>query len=323
MTQTARLGESPAHFSDRLAEAVLAKRSVVCVGLDPDLELMPPGFVDRVAADMGGPDPAAGRGGEELAAACCSAFCRAIIAAVAGTAAVVKPQAAFFEQYGAAGWRALDEVVAAAHRHGLPVILDVKRGDIASTALAYSRAAFGGAHLPGGGVGPGLGADAVTLSPYLGDDSLEPFVARCADGHGVFVLTRTSNSGAAVLQEREIDGRSVFLLVADVVARLGAGYIGDHGYSDVGAVAGATAPAALASVRATLPRAFILVPGVGAQGGQVEALRGVAAGDATGFVVNSSRSILYAWRDRPGDFRDAAAQACEELRDQLAGVLWG
>jgi orotidine-5'-phosphate decarboxylase len=321
MAQTARVSDACAHFSDRLADAILAKHSVVCVGLDPDLELMPPGFVEEAAAELRC-SRGDGIADEELAAACCSAYCRAIVAAVADTAAVVKPQAAFFEQYGAAGWRALAEVVAAARDHGLPVILDVKRGDIASTARAYARAAFGGAPLPGGGVAPGLNVDAVTLSPYMGEDSLEPFIARCADGYGVFVLTRTSNSGAAGLQEQPIGGRPLYLTVADMAARLGVRYIGDHGYSDVGVVAGATAPAALASVRAALPSAFILVPGVGAQGGQAESLKGLAAGDATGLVVNSSRGILYAWRERGGDYRSAAASACEKLRNQLEGVLW-
>jgi orotidine-5'-phosphate decarboxylase len=309
-----RQNDRQGHFSDRLAAAVIGKRSVVCVGLDPDLDLMPPEFVAETAARLRGD-------GEAVAAACCAAFCREIIDAVADGAAVVKPQAAFFEQYGAAGRRALGEVVEAAHERGLEVILDVKRGDIASTARAYARASFGGAPLPDGGVTAGLDADAVTLSPYLGEDSLEPFVAYCDRGRGVFVLTRTSNAGAAGLQEREVDGRPVYLLVADLVARLGAPRMGDHGYSDVGVVAGATAPEALAAVRAAIPHAFILVPGVGAQGGQVEALRDLAAGEAAGFVVNASRSILYAWRERGGDFRAAAASACEELRGQLAGVL--
>ena len=126
----------------------------------------------------------------------------------------------------------------------------MKRGDIASTGAAYARAAFGGA--PGfGGPVAGAGADAVTASPYLGDDSLAPLVEHCASGKGVFVLTRTSNPGAALLQERESGGQPLYLHVADLVARLGADHVGDAGYSDVGAVAGATAPDVAASSSAT------------------------------------------------------------------------
>jgi orotidine-5'-phosphate decarboxylase len=161
----------------------------------------------------------------------------------------------------------------------------------------------------------------LTASPYLGDDSLEPLVAHCADGRGVFVLTRTSNPGAALLQEREVEGRPLYLHVADLVARLGAGHIGEAGYSDVGAVAGATSPESLRLVRDALPRAFLLVPGYGAQGAGADALAGVAAGDAAGFVVNASRSIIYAWQTGAADYRRAAAAAAESMRNDLSFAL--
>lgn len=330
--------ESEARFSDRLTASIEDRRSVVCVGLDPSIEAMPPAFVAGTAAGATqAAKDALDDAGEAAAAACCSAYCRQIIAAVAPFAAAVKPQAAFFEQYGAPGWRALIEVVRCARAHDLPVIVDVKRADIASTAEAYANAVFGGAAVPGGGVAAGLGADAVTVNPYLGTDSLRPFVARCSAGHGVFVLTRTSNPGAADLQERRVVRRSptehgavegpvshtqLYRVVAELVAGLAEEHLGVRGYSDVGVVAGATAPAALAAVRELVPRSFILVPGVGAQGGRIETLRAAAAGEAGGLVVNSSRGILYAWRQRGGDFRAAAAEACAELRDQLTEVLW-
>jgi len=304
------VGSVRGHFSDRLAESILRRRSVVCVGLDPVLDRLPPELVERWrprVAELG--DAAA-------VAGCFAEFCRGVIAAVADVAACVKPQAAFFEQYGAPGWAALDEVVRCAHDHELPVILDVKRGDIASTGAAYARAAFGGA--PGlAAPVAGLDADALTVSPYLGDDSLEPFVAATAEGRGVFVLTRTSNPGAATLQEQESGGRALYLHVAELVARLGAASTGGHGYSDVGAVAGATAPTSLQAVRAALPEAFILVPGYGAQGGDAAALRGLARGDAAGFVVNASRSIVYAWRAAGAQYEAAAAAAAAAMRDEL------
>jgi orotidine-5'-phosphate decarboxylase len=298
------------HFSDALAESIIAKHSVVCVGLDPDLEQMPPRLVARYSG-----------GGEEGAAACAQEFCCRIVEAVAGAAAVVKPQAAFFEQFGPAGWAALRAVVRCAHEHGLPVILDAKRGDIASTGRAYARALFGGAELPGGGVAEGLAADAITASPYLGEDSLGSFTEFCGGGKGVFVLTRTSNPGAATLQERQMDGRPLYLSVAELVGRLGEDCVGEHGYSDVGAVAGATAPQALNAVRALLPRAFILVPGYGAQGGSAGDLAGLRAGVAAGVVVNASRSIISAWRGSDREYAAAAADAAGRMRDELVGVL--
>ncbi len=302
------------HFSDRLAAAIRARRSVVCVGLDPALEGMPEVLIEKYRPR------AAELGDDEAVAACFQEFCSGIIEGVADAAACVKPQAAFFEQYGAAGWKALSAVIRCAHEHELPVILDVKRGDIATTAHAYANAAFGGA--PGfTASAAGLGADAITASPYLGDDSLEPFVEHCAAGTGVFVLTRTSNPGARLLQEREVDGRPLYLHVADLVARLGAEHLGDAGYSDVGAVAGATAPTSLRLVREALPHAFILVPGYGAQGAGQEALRGVSAGAAAGFVVNASRSIIYAWRQGMVDYRMAAAEAARAMRDDLSFAL--
>ena len=157
------------HFSDKLATAIRSRRSVVCVGLDPVLERLPRELVEKYR-------PQAAELGEEAAvAACFQEFCSGVIDAVADVAACVKPQAAFFEQYGAAGWRALGAVIRCAHEYELPVILDVKRGDIASTGAAYGHAAFGGA-AGFAGPAPGIGADAVTASPYLGDDSLAPLV---------------------------------------------------------------------------------------------------------------------------------------------------
>lgn len=302
------------HFSDRLATAITTRRSVVCVGLDPTLDRMPHELVEKYAP------MARELGEEEAVSACFQEFCIGVIDAVASTAACVKPQAAFFEQYGAAGWKALRAVIQRAGECELPVILDVKRGDIASTGLAYANAAFGGAS---GFSEPtsGLGADAVTASPYLGDDSLEPLVAHCAAGKGVFVLTRTSNPGARLLQEQEVDGRSLYLHVADLVARLGAEHIGEAGYSDVGAVAGATSPTSLRLVRGALPQAFLLVPGYGAQGAGREELRGISAGVAAGFVVNASRSIIYAWQGGVIDYRSAAADAARTMRDELSFAL--
>lgn len=302
------------NFSDRLAASILSRRSAVCVGIDPDLSRLPGDLRAAYAARVGE------LGDAGAVAACFAEFASGVIDAVADVVAVVKPQAAFFEQYGAPGWEALRRVVACAHEHDLPVILDAKRGDIGSTSVAYAAAAFGGAPALIGGPLPGLGADAVTVNPYLGDDALEPFLARCDQGKGVFVLARTSNPGAAELQEKDCDGRPLYLHVTEMIARLGNGRVGGHGYSDVGAVVGATAPASLAAVRAALPHAFLLIPGFGAQGAGPEALEGLAHGEALGYVVNASRSIIYAWRERGVDYRSAAAAAAAEMRDAIGGL---
>ena len=201
------------------------------------------------------------------------------------------------------------------------MILDVKRGDIASTGAAYGRAAFGGAP---GFAAPvaGLAADALTASPYLGDDSLEPLVAHCADGKGVFVLTRTSNPGAALLQEQEVEGRPT------VPARRRAGrQAGRRAHRRRGLQRRGRGGRARRRRRrcAWFARpcrsAFLLVPGYGAQGAGADALAGVAAGDAAGFVVNASRSIIYAWQTEADDYRRAAAAAAESMRNDLAFAL--
>ena len=301
------------NFSDRLADSILSRRSVVCVGIDPDLARLPDDLRASYAARVGE------LGDAGAVAACLAEFASGLIDAVADVAAVIKPQAAFFEQYGAPGWEALRRVVACAHEHDLPVILDAKRGDIGSTSAAYAAAVFGGAPALSGPPLPGLAADAVTVNPYLGDDALAPFLERCDQGKGVFVLARTSNPGAASLQERDCEGRPLYLHVAQMIARLGARHVGARGYSDVGAVAGATAPESLAAVRAALPHAFLLVPGYGAQGAGPEALAGLSSGEARGYVVNASRSIIYAWRERGGDYRSAAAAAAAEMREAIGG----
>jgi orotidine-5'-phosphate decarboxylase len=267
------------HFADRLAAAVERKGASLCVGLDPDPALMPEGL-----------------GVTEL--------CRGIIDAVAGTAVAVKPQAAFFEALGAEGWAALTEVCGHARDAGLLVIADGKRGDVPSTARAYA-AAF--APL----------ADAVTVNPYLGYDSLEPFFAR--DGLGVFVLVKTSNPGSVDLQDLPLaDGRPLWQHVAGLVDRWGADLVGACGLSSVGAVVGATFPQEVVEARQLLPRSVLLLPGVGAQGARPEDLSEAFAVGPAGALVSASRSVLYA--DRGAGWQEAAAAEAERLAGELRAV---
>jgi orotidine-5'-phosphate decarboxylase len=267
------------HFADRLAEAVERKGAPLCVGLDPDPALMPEGL-----------------GIVE--------FCRGIVDAVAEVAVAVKPQAAFFEAQGAAGWAALTEVCGYGREAGLLVIADAKRGDVPSTARAYA-AAF--APL----------ADAVTVNPYLGLDSLEPFFAR--DGLGVFVLVKTSNPGSVDVQDLPLaDGRPVWQHVADLVDRWGSDLVGENGFSSVGAVVGATFPQPVAEARQLLPRSVLLLPGVGAQGARPEDLAEAFSVGPAGALVSASRSVLYA--DRGGGWQEAAAAEAERLAGELRAV---
>jgi orotidine-5'-phosphate decarboxylase len=270
---------STAHFADRLAAAVERKGAPLCIGIDPDPALIPEGV-----------------GVVE--------FCRGIVDAVADVAVAVKPQAAFFEAQGAAGWAALVEICGYAREAGLLVVADAKRGDVPSTALAYA-AAF--APL----------ADAVTVNPYLGHDSLEPFFAH--DGLGVLPILKTSNRGSEDLQDRPLaDGRPFWQHVASLIDRWGADYVGASGLSSVGAVVGATHPDVLETARSLMPRAVLLLPGVGAQGGRPEQLGAAFAAGPASALVSASRSVIYA--DRGADWQDAAAAEAARLADELRSV---
>jgi orotidine-5'-phosphate decarboxylase len=226
----------------------------------------------------------------------------------------VKPQLACFERLGSHGWAALEQTVATAHDHGLLVIADGKRGDIAQTAEAYGQALVGHTEGPFGEVA-GLGADAFTANPLLGRDSLEPLLAAADwNGAGCFVLVRTSNPGAAAIQDEPPD-MPLRTRFAQMVAELGADRVGrDSGLSDVGAVTGATKPELLAELRELMPRAIFLLPGIGAQGGRAEDLGPAFAPHPAAGLVAASRSIVDAHLDHGGDPALAAQQSAEALR---------
>jgi orotidine-5'-phosphate decarboxylase len=264
--------------------------------------------------------PQLGLGGDAApairAARAVAAHCALVIAATAEYCVAAKLQVACFERLGAPGWSALAETVTVARDHGLLVIADAKRGDIGVTAAAYAQAFLGETPTPYGTV-PGLGADAMTVNPLLGRDSLEPFLTTArAHGRGLFVLVRTSNPGAADIQERRLeDGGAVSDRLADLVAELGAEGIGQSGITDVGAVVGATAPERLDAMRERMPHASFLLPGVGAQGGRVEDLAGAFRPGRAGGLVSASRGIVAAHERSGGDPAVAAAQEASRLRE--------
>jgi orotidine-5'-phosphate decarboxylase len=296
-----------APFPDRVAAVVERKRTQLVVGLDPRLDLLP--------VELRG-DAAHGRA---AAADAVARFCLGIVDAVAPYAAAVKPQVAFFEALGADGWAALEKVSTYARSAGLLVIADAKRGDIGSTSRAYAAAFLE----PRGGEPPL--ADALTVNPYLGQDGLDPFLAACRrHGAGVFVLVRTSNAGAADLQDAQLsDGRPVWQLVASLVREWGEDLVGECGLSSVGAVVGATYPRAVGEARRAMPQAIVLLPGVGAQGATAaDVARAFTSGPASG-LVNASRSVIYAFREGEPDWRTAASRASAALAAEIwAAAGW-
>ncbi len=279
------------------------------LGLDPDPSRLWPGAL-AAAEDDAGSSPAV------RAARAVVEHCRLVIEAVGTECVAVKPQVACFERLGAPGWVALEQVVGIVREHGLLVIADAKRGDIDVTAAAYGQAFFGPVPTPFGPL-PGLGVDALTVNPLLGRDSLLPLVsAASAVGSGLFVLVRTSNPGAADVQDQTLrDGASVSDRLAILVADLGADHVGDAGISAIGAVAGATAPEHLERLRRVMPAAPFLLPGIGAQGGSVNDLAPAFAPGPAGGLVAASRGIVYAFEKSGQTPERAASTEAARLRE--------
>jgi len=278
-------------FADRLIQQILAKDSRSIVGLDPRIDQMP-AFV---------------RGSGTCAAI--TEFHELVLDAVADLVPAVKPQLAFFEQYGVAGMQAFENTVRAAKQRGLLVIADGKRNDISSTAEAYANA-----YLGSGGFDAGFDCDALTATPYLGRDSLVPFVEACKKhGKGLFVILKTSNPGSKDFEDQPLEatGRPLYEKIAGVIQELGDGLVGGSGYSSIGAVIGATFPEEGSRLRELMPRALILVPGYGAQGGSAKAAAECFNDDGLGAIVNSSRGITYAFGD-PDISRDAFVRSVRE-----------
>jgi orotidine-5'-phosphate decarboxylase len=295
-------------FGDLLASRVAERASQIVLGLDPDPGRLWPRAVEL--ADRTAEEPAA------RAAFAVAAHCALAIEAVAEHCVAVKAQVACFERLGAPGWAALQEVVDRAHAAGLLVIADAKRGDIDVSAAAYAQAFLGETPTHFGPV-PGLGVDAMTVNPLLGADSLEPLVAAArASGRGLFVLVRTSNPGAADVQDQTLTGGgTVSDRLAAIVARLGAPGVGNSGLSDIAAVVGATVPGRLASLRELMPTTPFLLPGVGAQGGRVQELAPAFAPGRAGGLVSASRGIVRAHEQAGGDPASAARAEAARLRE--------
>lgn len=295
----------PATFSDRLSAAIRRHTTPACIGLDPRRESLPPAL-----AAEGITNP------HDLAAVY-ERFCRDVIDVVAPLVPIVKPQLACFEALGLPGMAALAAVIGHARSQGLLVLADGKRGDIGSTAEAYAD---------GWLAGP-WAADALTVNPYLGLDSIDPFVKTAHDrGAGIFVLVKTSNPGSKDFQDLAAHGRTIYEHVAAGVEHLAARTVAPGGtYGAVGAVVGATWPRQLDTLRAAMPHAWILVPGFGKQGGRAADVRGAFHADGLGAIVVSARDVIFAHSRAEmnagltdAQWQTAVDRACRDMIDRLA-----
>lgn len=273
--------------------ASVAANGPVCVGLDTELSYLPESAVDSTKT-----------AGENVVA-----YNRALIDATKSAAGCYKVQIAYYESLGLDGMRAYAETLRMVRETGLPVIADIKRGDIAKTAEMYAKAHFTG----------DFEADLITLAPYMGLDSISPYLPYCKDqGKGVFVLCRTSNPGAKDFEYQKLaDGRHVYDLVGDSISALGQDYMGETGYTSLGLVIGGTHTEEASAIRAAYTNTFFLIPGYGAQGGKAaDIARYLNKGN--GGVVNSSRGILLAWKKQPGvDCAEAAYNECVRMREDI------
>ena len=287
------------HFADRLIASVRKKSSCLVVGLDPCLERLPGELKVGASASRA------------AAADALLAFNVQVLEATADYIAAVKPQVAFYERLGWEGFRAFERTVRTAQEMGLPVIADMKRGDIGSTAAAYAQACF-----------EEIGADAVTVNAYLGSDGVRPFLEYVSAGKGIYVLVKTSNPSSRELQDRDAGGAKVYERMAELVAEWGADSIGESGYSAVGAVVGATYPEEVARLRGLMPGTPLLLPGYGAQGASAEDCRPAFDAGGLGAVVNSSRGIIFAYeKAAPGvRWQDAVRAAACRAREDLEAV---
>jgi len=307
------------HFADRILEAVRAKRTPLVVGLDPRLDQLPKPLFERISASS---DPLS------ASAQAFEDFSKGVIEAIADCAAAVKPQSAFFEMLGARGVEAFEKTCDFARSRGLLVIGDVKRGDIGTTCEAYADAYLGEVLAGKTRLRSGV-CDAITVNPYLGYDGIKPFIKNCrGHGKGIFVLVKTSNPSSADFQDLKAAGAPLFEHVARAVDAWGAEGVGASGYSDVGAVVGATWPGLLTRMRELMPKALFLLPGVGAQGATAEDVAGAFDSNGLGGLVAVSRHVIFAYEREPFKsqipaqrWTEAVARAAREITDNLRKVL--
>ncbi len=297
---------------DRLMDRIIALKSPIVVGLDPRFENLPEDLRTRAISAHG-----------KTPKACAEAileFNKALIDTLCQVVPAVKPQSAFYELLGVEGVRAYDETCRYAQSKGMIVIGDVKRGDIGSTALGYSKAYLGEISIEGEAF-RAFDNDFITINPYLGDDNTKEFIADVdACDKGVFVLVKTSNPSSSQIQNLRVEGKAIYEIVAGQVEAWSEKRVGKHGYSSVGAVVGATYPAEAKVLRHIMKTTCFLVPGYGAQGGGGADIVECFDVKGLGAIVNSSRGIIFAFQNKSYshlNYTDAALRATLDMRDDI------
>lgn len=300
----------------KLIERIIKLKNPTVVGLDPTLDYIPR-HIREEAFDKEGKNT-------KGAARACLHFNKKIIDAICDIVPAVKPQCAYYELMGPSGVKCLRRTIEYAREKGMYVIVDGKRNDIGSTMQAYANAWLGKLEVEGEQCLP-FGGDALTVNGYLGADGIKPLLGLMDDlDKGIFVLVKTSNPSSGELQDMKLeDGRTIYEAMGAMCEKWGADSIGKYGYSQVGAVVGATYPAQLAELRAKLPHTFFLVPGYGAQGGGARDVAPAFDSRGLGAIVNSSRAVLTAWKKADGGkhFAEAARNEAIRMRDDITGAI--
>jgi orotidine-5'-phosphate decarboxylase len=301
---------------DILQEKIIEKQNPTVAGLDPRPEYVPEHIMkSHINAK-----------GETLAAVADAyyEFNCGLIDALCGIVPAVKPQSAYYEMLGWQGEVALAKTCEYARSKGLYVIMDAKRGDIGSTAAAYSQAYLGKVQVGSREISP-FACDCVTVNTYLGSDGIDPFIQDCKKyDKSIFALVKTSNPSSGELQDLKIGEQTVYMTVAKLLQKLSAGTEGKYGFTCAGAVVGATYPAELELLRRELPHTFFLVPGYGAQGGGAEDVKHAFNEKGYGAIINSSRAIMCAWKKTGGDgtdYQDAARAEALRMRDDINSTI--
>src|SRR6056297_236801 len=288
-------------FVDKLINKIKKTDSRICVGLDPHLDLIPEFILDKASKKYSN--------SQKNVAMAVLEFNKKIIDEIAEYTTIVKPQIAFYEKIGLEGLKTLEKTVEYAKEKGLLVLLDAKRNDIGSTAGAYAEA-----HLKNENI------DAITINPYFGLDGVKPFLQY--KNKGAFALVRTSNKSEGDIQDIESkDGKKIYEHMGQLVKKWGNNYKGDSGYSNLGAVIGATYPQELKRLRSLMPGVFFLIPGYGAQGGGAEDVASGFDKDGLGAIVNSARGIIFAYRNdnkyKEKEFAIAAGEAAKNMKEEV------
>lgn len=294
-------------FVDKLIEKIKEKKNPTVVGLDPRIEFVP-NFIRNKYEEMY--ENPIGRDTNAILE-----YNKIIIDTIKDIVPCVKPQIAFYEAYGVEGLKTFEETVKYARENGLIIIADIKRGDIGSTAEGYARAYLKGDFVE---------VDSITVNPYLGEDSITPFTKYCSSDKGVFILAKTSNKSSKDLQDLTIDNKKIYEIVGEYIDKWGKEYIGNYGYSSVGAVVGATYPEVMEELRNIMKSAYFLVPGYGAQGGTAKDVVNCFNKDGLGAVINSSRGIIaahlkdeYKNKYSEKEFHLSIREAAIHMRDEI------